>query len=142
MTINIEKILRKFKIIDESIQQLERYKSISKEEFIRNMDYKYIAYGGFVILTEAVIDVCFHICTKKLKKIPTEYAECFEILQKNNLIAASIANTLKDMARFRNRLVHGYDKIDFEKIHDYICSSLESIKEFKREVKSLIESKE
>jgi uncharacterized protein YutE (UPF0331/DUF86 family) len=141
MKLNIEKILRKCRQIDEAIGQLERVKSISKEEFIANTDYKYIAYAAFIILTEAVIDICFHISAKKLKIAPTEYAECFEILKKNNLLDASIAEVLKDMARFRNLLVHGYEKIDFEKIYNYIFDDLQKIEIFKQIVKSFIETK-
>lgn len=142
MKINIEKIFKKCKEIDEAIGQLEKYKSISREDFMGNTDYKYIAYAGFVILTEAIIDICFHISAKKLKKAPTEYAECFDILNKNNLLDASVANVLKDMARFRNLLIHGYGKVDFGRVYDYISDDLPSIKSFKETVKSIVESEE
>ncbi len=111
MRLDIEKIFKKCSEIDEALGQLKKYKSISKEEFIENIEYRYIAYAGFIILTEAVIDICFHISAKKLKKAPTEYAECFDILKKSGLLDADVADTLKGMARFRNLLIHGYEKL-------------------------------
>ncbi len=142
MKLNIEKIFKRLREMDEAMQQIEKFKSVSREEFIENIEYRYIAYAGFIILTEAVIDICFHISAKKLKKVPTEYAECFEILEKNGLIDADVAHTLKTMARFRNLLVHGYGKVDFSKVYEYISNKMEIIKKFKETIKSIIENEE
>ncbi len=139
MKLNIEKIIRKFNEIDEALEQLKKLKSLTREEFINNIDYRYIAYAAFIILTEAVIDICFHISAKKLKKAPTEYAECFDILKKSGLINEEIADTLKSMARFRNFLIHRYGKVDFSKIYKYISNKLFVIEQFKEIVKSIFE---
>lgn len=140
MRLNAEKILKKCKDIDEALGQIEKFKSVPKEEFVENTDYKYIAYAGFVILTEALIDICFHISAKKLKKAPTEYAECFGILKENKLLEPAVADALQRMARFRNRLIHMYGKVDFGEVHDYISGSLWAIKDFKETLKSLMDS--
>ncbi|MBI3592109.1 MAG: DUF86 domain-containing protein [Nitrospirae bacterium] len=140
MRLNREKIFKKFREIDEAMGKLERFKSVPKEEFIENTDYNYIAYAGFVILTEAVIDICFHISAKKLKKAPTEYAECFNFLKENNLLDPQTSDILSEMARFRNLLIHGYGKVDFGKVHNYISDSLWAINVFKEKVKSLVEA--
>lgn len=141
MKLNIEKILDNFKEINEAIEQLTRLKAISKDDFIKSMEHKYIAYAGFIILTEAIIDICYHISAKMFKKAPTAYAECFELLKENNILDTETANTLSDMARFRNILIHRYKKVDFGRIYDYISESLQVIDVFKEKIKSFIDSR-
>lgn len=140
MKLNVEKILGNLKEIDEAIEQLTGLKAISKDDFIKSMEHKYIAYAGFIILTEAVIDTCYHISAKSFKKAPTTYAECFEVLKKNDILDPETADALSDMARFRNLLIHRYKKIDYNRVYDYISESLKAIYVFKEKIKSLIES--
>lgn len=140
MKLNVEKILGNLKDIDEAIEQLIGLKAISKDDFIKSMEHKYIAYAGFIILTEAVIDICYHISAKLFKKAPTAYAECFELLKKNDILNPEIADALSDMARFRNLLIHRYKKVDYGRVYDYISESLQVMNVFKEKIKSLIAS--
>ncbi|MEW6419185.1 MAG: DUF86 domain-containing protein [Nitrospirota bacterium] len=140
MNLNVERILGNFNDIDEALGQLTKLKSISKEDFMKSMEYRYIAYAGFIILTEAIIDICYHISAKRLRKVPPLYAECFELLKENGILDPLIANMLSDMARFRNLLIHRYKKVDFDKIYDYISEDFWVIDKFKEKIKFLMKA--
>lgn len=137
--LNPERIMMNFKEIEEALGQLEKIKKISLEEFLNNPDYRYIAYGSFIILSEAVIDICYHIAVKKFKLTPSTYAECFEILKQKGIFSADISESLSNMAPFRNLLIHRYKQVDFKKVYDF-TKNLEVIEIFKKTVIKLLEA--
>ena len=84
------------------------------------------------------MSLCYHISAKKLKKVPKEYAECFEILSEQKIISNELGNELIKMARFRNMLVHVYWKIDYQIIFDIIQNKLDNLREFSKNIAELI----
>ena len=138
MRIDKEKIYRKFEDIKESLQQLDKVKGISLEEFLQSRDYKDIAYANLIIITEAVIDICYHISAKRFSTAPSSYGDCFEILGRNGIIPKDMVPALKDMAGFRNFMIHRYGKIDFAEIYKIITDSMKWINEFKQVIKNML----
>lgn len=139
MRIDKEKIYQKFEDIRESLEQLEKVKGITLEEFLQNRDYRDIAYANLIIITEAVIDICYHISAKRFLIAPASYAHCFEILGKNKIIPKDMELSLKKMAGFRNLIIHRYGKIDFKEIYKIITESMVWINEFKQVIKTILE---
>ena len=116
--------------IEESLERLEELKKITKEEFLQSKDLQDIASYRLIVAIEAALNLCYHVSAKKLKKTPSEYAECFEILGEANIIPQELAEELKKMARFRNMLVHMYWKIDYELTFDIIRENLDHLRQF------------
>jgi len=138
--LNRERVISNLNEMDEAAGQLMKIKDIPKEDFISSMEYRYIAYAGFIILTEAIIDICYHISAKRLRKVPSAYAECFELLKENGILDPLVADKLGDMVGFRNLLIHRYKKIDFSKVYDYISEDMWVVDKFKERVGTIIEA--
>ncbi|MBI3815914.1 MAG: DUF86 domain-containing protein [Nitrospinae bacterium] len=141
MNIDKERIYRKFSEINDALKQIERIKALELKEFLESRDYKDIAYANLIIITEAVIDICYHISAKRLSKASSSYADCFRALKENNLIPTDVADALIDMAKFRNLMIHRYEKIDFSRVYKTIAISMEWINKFKEIVLQLLEGK-
>ena len=45
-------------------------------------------------------------------RLPTGYADTFEVLQEAKVINKRLGDTMERMAKFRNIVVHQYEKID------------------------------
>ena len=80
MSLNPELILKRCEEIAESLERLERIKKIDKDNFLNDQDLMDIASYRLLIAIEAALNLCYHVSAKQLKKIPREYAECFQIL--------------------------------------------------------------
>ena len=70
-----------------------------------------------------------------MKRVPEEYAACFGMLGDAGLIPPALAERLKQMARFRNLLVHVYCvhvywKMAYGRLYDVISGDLEDLREF------------
>lgn len=68
MNLDKDRIYRKFSEINDALKQIERIKALELKEFLESRDYNDIAYANLIIITEAVIDICYHITAKKLLK--------------------------------------------------------------------------
>jgi uncharacterized protein YutE (UPF0331/DUF86 family) len=138
MSLNKELIQKRCEEIAESLDRLEEIKKVKKDEFLKDRDLLDIACYRLLIAIEASLSLCYHISAKKLKKVPKEYAECFEILSEQKIISNELGNELIKMARFRNMLVHVYWKIDYQIIFDIIQDKLDNLQEFSKKMAELI----
>ena len=64
-------------------------------------------------------------------RAPTDYADSFKVLEENNILKPDISLKLRQMAKFRNRLVHLYGEIDDVYIIELIKNDLKDIEQFK-----------
>ena len=138
MSLNQELIQKRCEEIEDSIIRLEKIKKTGKEEFLKNKDLQDIASYRLLVAIEAALNLCYHVSAKKLKKVPGEYAECFDILKEEKIIPQELSIKLKKMARFRNMLVHMYWKIDYEIIFDILQENLDQLRQFSRAITALL----
>lgn len=61
---------------------------------------------------QAVLDLASHIVSDERWGEPESYGELFSTLATHGVVPAALAPRLRQMAGFRNLLVHGYAKID------------------------------
>jgi len=138
MKINRELIQTRCQEIADSLERLEKIKSFTKDEFLKDRDLQDIASYRLLVAIEAALNLCYHVSAKKLKKVPQEYAECFSILAEGGIIPKNLSVRLKRMAHFRNMLVHMYWKIDLEIIFDIIKNNLADLQQFSEAMGTLL----
>jgi uncharacterized protein YutE (UPF0331/DUF86 family) len=138
MSINPELILKRCEEIAESLHRLEKIKTTDKDKFTKDQDLLDIASYRLLIAIEAALNICYHVSAKRMKKIPREYAECFQILAEQDVISRELGDELMKMARFRNMLVHAYWKMNPEIIYDIIQNDLDHLRRFSKHMADLI----
>jgi uncharacterized protein YutE (UPF0331/DUF86 family) len=136
--LNRELINKRCLEISDSLERLEKIKDSSKEEFLKNRDLQDITSYRLLVAIEAALNMCYHVSARKLKKAPDQYAECFGILGEAGIIPEELAKELKNMARFRNMLVHMYWKMDYEIIFDILQNNLEQLRQFAKAIIALL----
>ncbi|HUV59117.1 MAG TPA: DUF86 domain-containing protein, partial [Desulfatiglandales bacterium] len=82
------------------------------------------------IAIEAAIDMCNHIISRNGYRAPEDYADAFVVLGEKGAFEKSFVDDLKEMAKFRNRLVHIYWEIDENQIYDILLIRLGDFKTF------------
>lgn len=138
MTLNQDLIRARCEEIADSLDRLERIRQKSKEAFLDDRDAQDIASYRLLVAIEAALSLCYHVCAKRLKKVPEEYAECFAILSKAGIIPADLSMRLQKTARFRNMLVHMYWKVDYGTVYDILHDSLGDVRRFSEIVAGLL----
>ncbi len=80
---------------------------------------------------ECCLNVANHIIASEKLRAPSDYSDTFLVIQEEGLISSELGDKLRQMAKFRNRLVHLYGEIDNTNVYEYIKGDLKDIEEFK-----------
>ena len=127
---NQDKIRKLTSEILVAIGRLEDLKKLSKEDFLSDSHKIGSAKYSFIVAIEAMIDLCNHIIAKNGYRTPEDYADTFRVLAENGAFDEEYTNTLIQMARFRNRLVHIYWDVSDSEIYRIIQTRLQDIRDF------------
>ena len=136
MSVDQEKIRQKIHFIRENLAHLEELKDLDKESFKSDHIKEAAAIRMLQVAIEAVLDICSHIISREGWGLPKSYLESVELAVQNGLIPLELAQDYKNMAKFRNRVVHLYDKVDSEELIEIIHSHLDDFKPFIQNVLS------
>ena len=82
------------------------------------------------IAIQAVLDTASHIVSDDRLGEPRTNRELFDLLERAGWIEPVLAGTLRDMAGFRNILVHGYDAVDLAIVQDVVEHHLDELLQF------------
>jgi uncharacterized protein YutE (UPF0331/DUF86 family) len=79
---------------------------------------------------QAALDAASHIVSDERLGEPRTNRELFEILARHGWLSPELASTLRNMAGFRNILVHGYDTVDLSIVKDIVTNHLGDLTSF------------
>jgi len=123
--------------IKTSVETLRGYARIEKEDFLSSPISIRDARYCFIIAGQASIDLCYHLTAKLLKKAPSDYSSCFNLLEETGRFNKETLRCMSSMAKFRNLLVHHYIKVDDERVYDKL-SELDCFDRFIKDLEDLI----
>lgn len=135
---NIDRINNIVGEINAGLAKLEKIKNLSKEEFLASPEKIDSAKYNLIVITEGSCDICNHIAAKAGGRSPSSYADCFEILEELGLFSTDFTKKLKQMAKFRNLLVHVYRKVDNTRVFDIIQKDISTVREYLKTINSYI----
>jgi uncharacterized protein YutE (UPF0331/DUF86 family) len=87
---------------------------------------------------QAALDVASHIVSDRRLGEPRTNRELFDLLQRDGWIDHVLTAALRNMAGFRNVLVHGYDDVDLRVVHDVLDTHLVDLTAFISAVRARI----
>jgi uncharacterized protein YutE (UPF0331/DUF86 family) len=87
---------------------------------------------------QAVLDTASHIVSDERWGEPESYAELFSTLATHGLVPADLAPRLRQMAGFRNLLVHGYARVDPAIVTRIASNDVQDLLEFVAAVRSAL----
>ncbi len=82
------------------------------------------------IAIQAALDVASHIVSDRRLGEPRTNRELFDLLRQDGWIGDDLTTVLRNMAGFRNVLVHGYDDVDLAVVHDVLEHHLADLTAF------------
>ena len=107
-------ILRKLSELEEYFGQIGEFSSVSVEDYSGDWKTRRIVERTLQIMIELCIDIAGHIISDRKLRVPVSYADTFTSLVEAGLITPQISEVMEKMAKFRNIVVHQYEKVDTE----------------------------
>ncbi len=125
-----EKITYKFSKLDEFLGILKGMQHTPLDVFLKDKILIGSAKYYLQVSIECCLDVANHIIASEHLRAPEDYADTFKVLEENGIVEQEEGIKLRQMAKFRNRLVHLYGDIDDAYVHDFMLNRLQDILNF------------
>lgn len=136
--LNIKLIEDRLGFIIKSISKLKKLSSLTDKVFLED-DRPAVAESYLRRSLEAIFDIGRHIIAKSAGKGLVEYKEIAIALGQIEVITNQLAERLKLMAGYRNRLVYFYHEVTEKELYLIVKNNLSDIESFVKEIKTFIE---
>jgi uncharacterized protein YutE (UPF0331/DUF86 family) len=125
---------KKLRVIEEMVVEIEQWNIVSFTMLQNNVMLQRAVERELQVVIEAVIDTAERILAIEKQTPPATSTDAMEKLQTLGIIPANPAYT--DMVKFRNFIVHRYEKIDLEIVYTTIKNKLPVFREFVEAVRN------
>ena len=103
---------------------------VSLEEVRSDIGLAWAIEHGLQLSIQCVIDVCHYLIAELALGVPATSQEAIELLRDVGVFPAVFAQTLIQMARFGNILVHLYTQVDLRRVYDVLQNHLDAFGQF------------
>ncbi|MFW6284084.1 MAG: type VII toxin-antitoxin system HepT family RNase toxin [Desulfosalsimonas sp.] len=129
--VDLEKISAKFEMLDGFLEILGRLSKTDMEKYLEDPVLIGSMRYYLQVSIECCLDVASHVISSERYRAPKDYADAFNVLEEKKIIKPELAQRLRQMAKFRNRLVHLYGEIDDRAVYRIACEDLKDIQTFR-----------
>lgn len=127
---NEEKVTSLSGALLEACNRLDELASLDQDTFVTQPHLVASAKYHLIVAIEAAIDLANHLISMNRWRSPEDYADTFTVLEEQGILHSQFIARLQEMARFRNRLIHIYWRIDDTRIHSILQNDLGDIRKF------------
>ena len=99
------------------VADLRDYAGMPEATFLETRERQYAVLHALQLAIEASVDIATHICAADNLGVPSSYAEAFDLLEQAAVVDRALAEDLRNMARFRNQIVHFYGQVDLRTVY-------------------------
>jgi uncharacterized protein YutE (UPF0331/DUF86 family) len=132
----VDKLLlgRKIAQMETYLGQIREYSKISVTTYRNDWKTQRIVERTLQILIELCIDIANHLISDKGMRLPTGYADTFKVLAENRIISKNLFKIMEKMAKFRNVVVHQYEKIEPSIVVSILHTNLDDFEKYKKAI--------
>ncbi|MBC2712039.1 MAG: DUF86 domain-containing protein [Desulfosarcina sp.] len=124
-------MLRKLAQLEEYASQIEEYRSVTLEQYRDDWKLQRIIERTLQMMIETCVDIAGHIISDNKFRIPDSYADSFRVLSENKIITADLCQTMEQISKFRNVIVHHYDRVDAEIVVEILGKRINDFNRYK-----------
>jgi len=133
-------ILRKLSELDEYYKQIMEYGKITVAQYSGDWKISRIIERTLQMMLETCVDIATHIIADKGFRVPKSYSDTFKVLYDEEIVSNRLFDVLQKMAKFRNIVVHHYDKVDAEIVVGILKKDLKDFKSYKDAIINFLKS--
>ena len=137
-----EKMVRLVSELRMSVGRLRELAKLTQEDFLNDPDKIGSSKYHFIVAIESCIDMCNHVIARNGYRVPEDYADTFKVMAEAGAFDPDFSDDLRNMARFRNRLVHLYWQVDDKQVFEIIRKRLNDFKKFLDSISRFLEMAE
>ena len=135
-------ILRKLAELDQYYSQLKEYENTTADQYSDDWKIQRIIERTLQMMIETCADIAGHIIADKGFRIPKSYADTFKVLLEEKILDRKLYAVMEKIAKFRNIVVHHYDKVDSEIVTAILKNDLADFISYKEAIIQFLENGE
>ena len=125
-----EKMVKLVSELRKSVARLTDIAKLPQDEFLNDPDKIGSTKYHFIVAIESSIDMCNHIISRNGYRVPEDYGDTFRVMGEVGALDTDFSDDLRNMAKFRNRLVHLYWEVDDKQLYEILQNRLIDFKKF------------
>jgi uncharacterized protein YutE (UPF0331/DUF86 family) len=133
-------LLRKLSELEEYLNQVGGYSDVTVSDYSKNWKTQRIVERTLQMMIETCVDIAGHIISDQGYRVPKSYADTFRVLHEENILDKNLFDTLEKIAKFRNVVVHHYDKIDPEIVVTILRKHLDDFLSYKDAIINMLKT--
>jgi uncharacterized protein YutE (UPF0331/DUF86 family) len=133
-------VLRKLSELEEYLNQVKEYSDITVSNYSSDWKAQRIVERTLQMMIETCVDIAGHIISDQEYRIPKTYADTFRVLHEENILHEELFQTMEKIAKFRNIVVHHYDKVDSEIVVGILRRNLNDFLKYKDAIIAFLKS--
>ena len=119
-----DKITKLVSELRTSVKRLRHLSEVPQKDFVADPDKIGSAKYHFIVAIESCIDMSNHVIARNGFRVPEDYGDTFKVMAEAGVLVKEFAQELRNMAKFRNRLVHLYWEVDDKQVHEILKTRL------------------
>ena len=133
-------VLRKLSELEEYLNQIREYSNITASDYSKDWKTQRIVERTLQMLIETCVDIAGHIISDQGYRIPKSYADAFRVLHEENILDTKLFDAMEKIAKFRNIVVHHYDKVDPEIVVTILRKHLDDFLSYKDAIINVVKT--
>lgn len=135
-------VLTKLDFMDRYLTQLERFASVSLEEYKADFNTQLAVERLIILIVQVGVDINFHILKRLNMELPELSKDAVFEIAKLEIIEEELAFRLSESVQMRNLLVHLYEIINPDIVHQAIRETIQDYSLYQRRMIEYLESLE
>mgnify|MGYP001815236327 CR=1 FL=1 len=123
----------------ESLEVLSPRSGVSLDELDADTELLWVVERGLQLCAQNALDIATHIAASRGRDVP-DYASAIDELARLDVLDRDFVREFRNVAGFRNVLVHGYLEVDLGLLHTLLHERLGDFESFAAHVESYLES--
>ncbi len=125
-----DKITKLVSELRTSVKRLRHLSKLPQNDFVADPDKIGSAKYHFIVAIESCIDMGNHVIARNGFRVPENYGDTFRVMAEAGVFENDFSQELRNMAKFRNRLVHLYWEVDDKQVYEILRNRLDDFKTF------------
>ena len=112
------------------LEKLRILAAIPQEEFLQDFTKVESAKHLLQVSVECCLDIAHHMVADEGYRTPADYYDTFVVLHEKDILPEDFLPTLRQMVRFRNRVVHLYWDVDDAAVYRILQANLKDFETY------------
>jgi uncharacterized protein YutE (UPF0331/DUF86 family) len=127
-------VLKKLAFVETCVRELRSMAKLDSIE--RDVREERFVVHTLQLAVQAVLDAASHVVSDERLGEPQTNRELFDLLARSGWLSPDLARVMRDMAGFRNVVVHGYERVDLRLVRDIVEHRLGDLLSFTAAVRA------